>query len=1050
MFGVPHGIAVILTGLGCLASVITASGKEAGGNVDPIVVAFEPVEVRHVRLTMFGINAGNAPCLDELEVFAPGAVENLASAEHHATATASSCLADDPRHKVAHLNDGSYGNEHSWVAAESGTQWAQIELPAPTKIDALAFSRDRTGQFTDREPTSFRVEVSLDGRRWQEVAFFPGPGGAARGPITPERRPTASAAACRAEQVPSHALPRVRRMLADPAPQYTATGESLCLNGDDWWMRQIPSPPHWDEWPPEPQLLASVLEELPHDGLGEGTRWIRATVPGSVQSALLENGLAPWPWYYAENFRALERATVGKQSWFIKRFSVPAGWQGRRVRLRLGAVDYRAQYYINGRWAGQSEGHFAPVMLDIESHLRFGEQNVLAVQLDAFPYDSPLDAIQGRALAAQLPRSQILANWRGADFAPTCCPLGITDDVHLLASGPAAIDDIWVRCILAAGNHAAEVGVETSIDSRQGIAARLCLAVHPQKSPEPVQRVEQEARLKPGENVLRTALQVTEPRLWWPNEHGPQNLYLAEVVLFGEDGTVLDRADRTFGIRRLEKVFNEGHDLSPYPWTFVINGRKIYAKGAGWVPMNPLHLMDRARYVRILEQAQAAHFTMVRWWGGGVPERPAFYELCDRLGLMVYQDFFLANNEHDNPRFLERLDAQATAFVKRLRNHPSLVQWTGGNELFNGTVNYHAQAKLWEIVGRHDPDRPFCPSSPAIGVKHAITDYYYRPDTDYRMANQFGADPELGMKIRSDEYPDWQIIGQPHNEVYQEWIARLRRAGFEPSNAEHRANAFDIQLTAEGGAATVANEATLRKIIPADDLARLDAAQLSPSWLYHNVRPGSYDWLQHDTTVAMFGPISDLKTYVRAAQTSRAQILKYGLEEMRRRKFCTSGTLMWQLNETWPNAAGNAIIDFFGDPRITFQHVMQAYEPAHASLRFDRIRWKGGERFQAELWIASDLPEALHQCEASWQVADVRGRTLAAGNVTIAVPANTAIKAADLAWDIPADYDDVFLVSCRAIDRTNGKLLAKNVYYHTAHDSTPQAFAPLLPLLSRD
>ena len=561
--------------------------------------------------------------------------------------------------------------------------------------------------------------------------------------------------------------------------------------------------------------------------------------------------------------------------------------------------------------------------------------------------------------------------------------------------------------------------------------------------------VSHRCELKSGQNVVPIRFQLENPRLWWPNGYGAQSLYVAEVAIHDAPSSeakprVLHRDAVTFGIRKLEKVFGEGHEMSPYPWTFVVNGKKIYAKGAGWVPVNPLHLMDSTRYERILRQAAAAHFTMIRWWGGGVPERPAFYEWCDRLGLMVYQDFFLANNEHDNEPFLELLDVQAAGFVRLRRNHACIVQWTGGNELFNGHVNYEAQAKLWKIIGRMDPTRPFSPSSPAIGVKHAITDYFYRPETDFAAVNRFGPDPELRMKIRSGAFPDWSIIGQPHNAFYKEWIARLRQLGFDPNNPAHHANAFDIQLTAEGGAATVANASTLRKILTPEEWKNFNPGNPTASWLYHNAKPGGYDWLQHATTERLFGPIDDPDTYAVFAQFSRGQIIRYGLEEMRRRKFRFSGTLMWQLNETWPNAAGNAIVDYFGRPRATYDAVRTAYAPVHASLRFDKILWDAGEPFSAGLFLTSDRLEDVARARCAWRIVDAAGNEVAADAIETRLPANRSTRLGEVHWQIPKDYVSFFIVYCTVTDGDSGAILDETANVFFAHHSTPHFWRPLL------
>ena len=147
-----------------------AVAEEATMGVDPgrpNAVVFEPVEARFVRMTIGGSPAGQ-PCLDELEVYGPGAKENLALALGGAKATASSCLEGYSIHRIEHLNDGRYGNDHSWICGGS-SGWAQIELAAPAVVDRVVFSRDRAGHYKDRVPTALDVQVSGDGQQWRVV-----------------------------------------------------------------------------------------------------------------------------------------------------------------------------------------------------------------------------------------------------------------------------------------------------------------------------------------------------------------------------------------------------------------------------------------------------------------------------------------------------------------------------------------------------------------------------------------------------------------------------------------------------------------------------------------------------------------------------------------------------------------------------------------------------------------------------------------------------------------------------------------------------------------
>jgi hypothetical protein len=689
---------------------VDVEGKSAYSCL-PFLVTFNAVTAKFIKLTVLGINGGRAVCLDELEVFAPESTENLALDSMGGIALVSSFVKGNPDRGGAYLIDGKYGNDRTWMAESGGIEWAQIELPCPTIIDAIAFSRDREGHWEDCTPTSFKLEVSVDGKDWTAVAIYLGPGVPLRGAIKVDRcfSNWCQLKCSETDILPIRLKSRQRCDFVDAKQQSEPAGKSICLNGINWWMRQVIGEPHLDEWLPETNKVSQFLDELPKDGFGEGTEWVCCTVPGSVQSALFENGLFEREWYEGERIRALEKATVGKQSWFFKRFNVPMDWGGNLIKLRFGAVDYRANFYLNSSWIGTHEGHFSVIEFDVAKFIKIGQENILTVQIDAFPYESPVDASEVWPLRAQFARSQVLVNARSYDFAPAVCPLGITEDVHLLAADKLFIEDIWVRSELNSDFSSAKLLIEAMVESTAESVCKVQIDINTLQSP--MRKVSSQfiAKLRQGENILQHNVEITAPQLWWPNGSGPQNLYSVEFRVFDSKGQTLHIASEEFGVRSLEKAFNEGHDMSPYPWTFVINGQKIYVKGGGWVPADIFHRMELTRYEQLLYQAKSANFNAIRWWGGGVRERKGFYKLCDRLGLMVIQDMFLGNAEHDNPRFLKLLEKEVTSFVRLLRKHPSVVQYTGGNELFNGAINYHVQAKLWDVVPKLDPTRPFYP-----------------------------------------------------------------------------------------------------------------------------------------------------------------------------------------------------------------------------------------------------------------------------------------------------------------------------------------------------
>ena len=260
----------------------------------------------------------------------------------------------------------------------------------------------------------------------------------------------------------------------DPRPSRPPAGpNAICLNGSDWRLELVEE---------GHRSLRTMIEN-------DGKRWMACTVPGSVQSALLErgqislpDGQVPLPDYFGTNSLHLTTATV-YESWFKKSFRVPEDWKGRWVRLRLGAVDYRARFYLNGQSLGEHEGHFEPVTLDASAAIRPGAENLLTVQIAPFP--------RNRTLCA---RSQILKNLQ-SDCTPAASPLGISDDVFLLASDTLAVDDLCVRPTLADDFGRASVALRLTVTSRADCDVEIISTIRSLQEPRQTYTGRQAARV---------------------------------------------------------------------------------------------------------------------------------------------------------------------------------------------------------------------------------------------------------------------------------------------------------------------------------------------------------------------------------------------------------------------------------------------------------------------------------------------------------------------------------------------------------------------------
>lgn len=263
---------------------------------------------------------------------------------------------------------------------------------------------------------------------------------------------------------------------------------------------------------------------------------------------------------------------------------------------------------------------------------------------------------------------------------------------------------------------------------------------------------------------------------------------------------------------------------------------------------------------------------------------------------------------------------------------------------------------------------------------------------------------------------------------------------FFVNNTIHPVNGYDALALAKTHPGTD---------VPGDQAAF--ACELA-AWRFHNrwwVLPTGVQAVAHPdfstpSPEILFGKLDNLPRYIRASQYLSGEGLRYVFEELRRKRDQVSAAFLWQFNETWPNAAGNAIVDWFGQPRLTYFFVTKGCEPVHTSLRYDRITWRGGETFRAEVWASSDWATDIPEAETVWDIFNEAGVKAAGGSNYHRLAAASSVKVTDIQYPIPADYDSFLAVFCCLRERPTGRVLSYNDYLHSAHDSTSHALSPLV------
>jgi len=709
-------------------------------------------------------------------------------------------------------------------------------------------------------------------------------------------------------------------------------------------------------------MIATLLQNwqiadfVPGEGSGDddGT-WLPVEAPADTFLALHAAGRIPHP--FAPDGEKACAWVKDREWWWRTEFAAPPTAAGERVELVFEGLDTFATIWLNGVEIGSTANMFLEWRFDIGALLRHDCANRLAVrftptatmvagrEVEAWPIIGDPIHLSKRTL---IRKAQFGWGW---DWAPALPTVGIWKPVRLERHRDAAIRDLRFET-LAIGRTArvaATVEIETFGSSRPRCTVTL---VDPAGNPVVSGHPDEAGRIE---------FTIDEPRLWWTADLGEPTLYTLTAAL--ENG---QSRQRRVGIRTVAL------DQSPDPdepgatfFRFVLNGTPIFARGANWIPASSFPAaVDEATYRDLLGRASVAHMNMVRVWGGGIYEHDAFYETCDRLGLLVWQDFMFACAPYpEEPGdFVASVRAEVTHQVRRLRNHPCLACWCGNNEgdavqdfvnrmngradRFSGDLYIHGI--IPEILAALDPATPYRPGSPN-GEPSANS---MKSGDVHNWTVWHGLPP----------IPDAEPVGAM--DLSPDGVAFTRYA----EDRSRFVSEFGIQ-------AAPALETWRRWGVPEttalDDALFLDRIKDHPK----------------DKVFAMLASVTptpnDLSTYVDYTQALQAEGLAFGIAHYRRRKPHNSGTLIWQFNDCWPGVSWS-LIDGDGVAKPSWYAVARAYAPLAASFR------ACGEEDEAELWVSNDTSEAI-ALAVDLALSTLAGEVLWHRKVEVVAPANASV-----------------------------------------------------------
>ncbi len=466
--------------------------------------------------------------------------------------------------------------------------------------------------------------------------------------------------------------------------------------------------------------------------------WLAATVPGTVLTTLVDRGVYPEP-LYGENNRPdkIPESLCRTSYWYRTALEIPRGYDGKKIWLNFDGINYAAEVWVNGQKAGNIKGAFARGVFDITSHVTPGKSAAIAVLV--VPQPHPGDPIEhtvanglgknGGITAVDGPTFLCSIGW---DWIPGIRDrnTGIWQKVFLSTTGSVLIKDPLVTTDLPLPSlETADVAIQTTVQntSDKPVKGLLRGKIGEVSFQQPIELAAHAPTTVVVGPKTFPQLRFQHPRLWWPNGYGPQNLYALQLS-FEIDGAVSDRRDVSFGIRKVEYSVPDSENL-----TISVNGVRVFCKGGDWGMDDAMKRIPRARLEAQIRMHQLANMNMIRNWVGQSTSED-FYELCDKYGIMLWDEFFQPNpSDGPNPTDLDTYMANVLEKILRFRNHPSIVLWCGRNE---GHPPKEIDDAIGAVIKELEPVRHYQSSSTDGRGVHSGGPYYWRRPIDFYKFNE--------------------------------------------------------------------------------------------------------------------------------------------------------------------------------------------------------------------------------------------------------------------------------------------------------------------------
>ncbi len=722
--------------------------------------------------------------------------------------------------------------------------------------------------------------------------------------------------------------------------------------------------------------------------------WMEAVVPGTVLTTLLHNQKIPDPFFGMNNELIPDIYNVGAEHytyWFQNSFSLPQLKPGQQVWLKFRGINYAANIFLNGQRVN-TDTHKSMYLREkylITPFLNDSKPNNLAVIVE--PPNPVGEANGGQGGDGTIARSVTMQFTAGWDWI---CPIrdrntGIWDQVSIEITGPVDLRDPFVKTSVpgkrtpGGKQNPAFISISADLVNVSKVLQKgtLIAKIGDKQYKLP-------AIVKSGEtlSVSFPEIKMENPELWWPNGMGEPILHRLELR-FEIDGTSSDNESLNFGIRQTDNYF----DKIVGGRVFLINGQKVFIKGGNWIASDALLRLSPERYEAEVKMHAQMNMNMIRIWGGSMPERPEFYDACDKYGMLVWQDLWVSgdcNGEWFDPRKKES-QARRKAYpdnhslfletaidqIKMLRNHPSLYLWCGGNETPPPADLNHALET--RIFPEYDGTRFYVNYSTSDSILRntigGVGDGPYGIQNPLRffVTQSFPFNPELGS------------VGMPNVE-------------------------------------------TMRKIMEEKDLRPPRGERVNPVWQYHK-------YIGYGDHIERFGEIKGIEDFCKKAQVvnyEQYRALQEGFSAGMWDKY--TGMLVWKNQNPWTALRGQ-FYDVFLDQTGGFYGFQHGAVPLHVQLNLN----------DSSICVVNQTFFNVKNLNVEAQLFDLHGNKIS----EVQFQLNVATNSHQIAGKLFSGEKPKGLYFARLILKNeSGRVVDENLYWLTNQDSDMQDLEKLQPV----